>query len=331
VIDESTAQAPRIVVGVSASAASRRALEWAVEEARIRNGVLHAVFAWQYPFEMADGTYVPPMPNTELEEWADKVLADEVDAVAPDDGVEVRREARCGSAAAVLMDASEGASLLVVGTSGHGRITGLLLGSTSQFLAVHAHCPVVVVHGPGRHEHGHEGDEATAAGTGVAGVAGAPPTPAALAARAEATAELGELEEMGEEECLALLAGSVVGRLVVVAGGQPLAFPVNYVLDGRTIALRTDPGTKLDAAALGRVAFEVDHIDHDAREGWSVLVQGVGRDVTEGIDAWSERVRDSGAAPWARGDKRHWIAIAATSITGRRILHRDEGVTADGG
>jgi len=310
VTEESTAQ-PRIVVGVSSSAASRQALRWAAEEARLRKGVLHAVFAWQYPFEMADGTYVPPMPNTELDEWATKVLADEVASVVREgEGeVEVRREARCGSPTAVLMDASEGASLLVVGTSGHGRLTGLLLGSTSQFLAVHAHCPVTVVHGPRPEEA--TADAGTRTGTDAA----------ALVARAEATAELGELEEIGEEECLALLAGATVGRLVVVAGGQPLAFPVNFVLDGRTIAVRTDPGTKLDAAALGRVAFEVDQIDHEAREGWSVLVQGVGRDITEGIDAWSERVRDSGAAPWATGDKRHWIAIAASAITGRRIVH----------
>ncbi|HUO49256.1 MAG TPA: universal stress protein [Acidimicrobiales bacterium] len=307
--EDPSSEPARIVVGVSSSPASRRALAWAAGEARLRHAVLHAVFAWQYPFEMADGTYVPPMPNTELADWADKVLAEEVAAAVPAD-VEVRNDARCGSAAPVLLEVSEGADLLVVGTSGHGRITGLLLGSTSQFLAVHAHCPVVVIHGP---RHGEE----DAAGAGGEGVPDA-------AAKAMSTAELGELGEIGEEECLALLAGASIGRLVVVAGGQPLAFPVNYVLDGRTIAVRTDPGTKLDAAALGKVAFEVDRIDDDAREGWSVLVQGVGRDVTEGIDAWSERVRESGVTPWATGDKRHWIAIAASTITGRRIRHGGE-------
>jgi nucleotide-binding universal stress UspA family protein len=308
VVSEDDRNRPRIVVGVSSSDASRHVLAWAADEARVRRALLHAVFAWQYPFELADGTYVPPMPNDELETWAEKVVAQEVAALVPDD-VEVRPEARCGSAATVLLEASDGADLLVVGTGGRGRITGLLLGSTSQFLAVHANCPVVVVHGPRR------GDEV------------ANRSKPAVEARIAGTAGLGELEEIGEEECLALLAGGAVGRLVVVTTeGQPLAFPVNYVLDGRTVAVRTDPGTKLDAAALGRVAFQLDDIDEDAREGWSVLVQGVGRDVTEGIDTWSTRVRDSGVAPWAAGDKSHWIAIAASSITGRRIRH---GGTAD--
>ena len=317
---------PRIVVGVSSSPASRRALAWAAEEARLRQAELHAVFAWQYPFELADGTYVPPMPNTELEEWAQQVVAEEVATAVPP-GIEVRPDARCGSAAPVLLEASEGAALLVVGTSGHGRITGLLLGSTSQYLAVHAHCPVVVIHGP------RPGDDPSAVDTPATSASASAPVasasgPADSGAKVAATAELGQLEEIGEEECLGLLAGSSIGRLVVVSGGQPLAFPVNYVLDGRTVAVRTDPGTKLDAAALAKVAFEVDRIDEDEHEGWSVLVQGVGRDVTEGIDAWSERVRDSGVTPWSTGDKRHWVAIAASSISGRRIRHRGAAASA---
>jgi len=295
---------PRIVAGVSTSPASRQALAWAAREAAVRRGTLHAVFAWQYPFELADGTFVPPMPSEQLEEWADRVVADEVAALGAAE-VPVVCHARSGPAAAILMEASEGADLLVVGTSGHGRITGLLLGSVSQFLAVHAPCPVVIVHGP-RHDGGDPAADPAARS-------------AHLAAQAAAGVELGTLEEIGEEECLGLLAGKVVGRLVVVRQGQPLAFPMNYVLDGRTVAVRTDPGTKLDAATLGRVAFEVDDIDPVSHEGWSVLVQGVGRDVTDGVDEWSSRIRASGITPWVEGERRHWIAVAATTISGRRI------------
>jgi nucleotide-binding universal stress UspA family protein len=50
----------------------------------------------------------------------------------------------------VLLSASEGADLLVVGSRGHGTIVGILLGSVSQHCAHHAHCPVVIIPNPER-------------------------------------------------------------------------------------------------------------------------------------------------------------------------------------
>src|SRR3974390_225744 len=82
------------------------------------------------------------------------------------------------------------------------------------------------------------------------------------------------LEELGRDECLHLLRESAVGRLGVVVDGQPLIFPVNFVLDNDAIVLRTDEGTKLHAARSGPVAFECDHIDRTYHTGWSVLVTG---------------------------------------------------------
>lgn len=127
------------------------------------------------------------------------------------------------------------------------------------------------------------------------------------------------LEEITEAECLELLAFHAVGRIAVVSHGQPLIFPVNYILDGRTVAFRTDPGTKLDAATLGRVAFEIDEFDSLYHSGWSVVVQGVGREVTGDLDAWSQRVTARHLEPWAAGAKEHWVAIASPSFSGRRI------------
>jgi len=131
----------------------------------------------------------------------------------------------------------------------------------------------------------------------------------------------GRLEPLDEDACLELLRGHAVGRIVFVDGDQPKALPVNYVVEGRTVAFRTDPGTTLDATSLGRVALEIDGIDDAAREGWSVLVTGVGRDVTEAIDDWSEAVRAAHLTPWAAGERRRWVAIANPTITGRRIRH----------
>lgn len=127
------------------------------------------------------------------------------------------------------------------------------------------------------------------------------------------------LEEIPEEECLALLAAGSVGRIAAVSSGQPVIFPVNYVLEGSTVAFRTDPGTKLDAATLGRVAFEIDFVDPDGREGWSVVVQGVGREITDAWDSWSQRVTARALEPWAAGAKEHWVAIATPVFSGRRI------------
>ena len=93
------------------------------------------------------------------------------------------------------------------------------------------------------------------------------------------------IEELSEDECLALLGAHSVGRLAVVRDKQPLIFPVNYVLEGRTVAFRTDPGTKLTWATLGRVAFEIDSTDPLRLEGWSVLVQGIGTEITEALDS----------------------------------------------
>ncbi|MDT7593071.1 MAG: hypothetical protein QOH45_2602, partial [Pseudonocardiales bacterium] len=66
-------------------------------------------------------------------------------AVSAGHGVHLRKHVTQGHPAQVLLDASEGADLLVVGSRGHGGFTGMLLGSVSQYLVTHARCPVVVV------------------------------------------------------------------------------------------------------------------------------------------------------------------------------------------
>ena len=130
------------------------------------------------------------------------------------------------------------------------------------------------------------------------------------------------LEALAEAECRQLLGSRHFGRLGVVSDGGPLILPVNYVFDQGRVAIRTDPGTKLDAASLSRVAFEVDEIDEGSHTGWSVVVQGIGHDVTEALDLVSEAVRRLPVEPWAPGQKAHWIRVDPRTITGRR-LRRD--------
>ena len=70
----------------------------------------------------------------------------EVRAAHPD--VSIDAQVVEGPAGEVLLEASEGADLVVVGTRGHGTVVGILLGSVSQHLCHHAGCPVVLVPRP---------------------------------------------------------------------------------------------------------------------------------------------------------------------------------------
>jgi nucleotide-binding universal stress UspA family protein len=300
-------QGPRIVVGVDGSDASQAALAWALGEARLRRATVHAVHAWHAPFEATASTLTVLPMSEDMNSWAEEVIDEIVAKIDGDAGdVPIVRQAEYGPPAPVLLEAAKGAAMLVVGSRGRRRMTGMLLGSVGQALVARAACPVVVIHAHGPADEGFED---------------APAGPSASVS--------GTLEEIPEAECLALLAGHGVGRLAVNADGQPLVFPVNYLLDGHTVAIRSDPGTKLDWASLGRVAFEIDHIDPVHHEGWSVLVQGVGQDITDGIDAWSRRVRSASLSPWAEGEKAHWLAIVSPQISGRRLHHQPSGEDGD--
>ncbi|GAA2351650.1 universal stress protein [Saccharopolyspora halophila] len=134
----------RIIVGVDGSESSKCALRWAQQQAALSGSVVHAIGAWEFPaFYSWEGG---PMPPDDFEDSARKCLDDTVEEIQGDDrGVTIERELVHGHAAQVLVDASENADLLVVGSRGHGSFYKALLGSVSQRAAVHAKCPVVIV------------------------------------------------------------------------------------------------------------------------------------------------------------------------------------------
>lgn len=125
------------------------------------------------------------------------------------------------------------------------------------------------------------------------------------------------LQEIGQGECMELLATQVVGRVAVVVAGRASVFPVNYVLDRGHIVFRTDEGTKLDAARTGAtVTFEVDRSDPLYHTGWSVMASGPLEAVTDPEDLG--RVRGLPVRAWGGlGD--HWVRMPIASISGRRI------------
>jgi nucleotide-binding universal stress UspA family protein len=149
-------RSPRIVVGVDGSPSSLEALRWAVRAARVAGGSVDAVAAWEYPEGVGGFGWSPgaAFGTDGIAETVGNTLREAVDTVMAqegEDGVIVRRHVREGYPARVLMDAADGADLLVVGCRGHGGFAGLLLGSVSAQCVHHAPCPVLVMRGKARH------------------------------------------------------------------------------------------------------------------------------------------------------------------------------------
>jgi nitroimidazol reductase NimA-like FMN-containing flavoprotein (pyridoxamine 5'-phosphate oxidase superfamily) len=131
----------------------------------------------------------------------------------------------------------------------------------------------------------------------------------------------GSLDVIAVPECYELLASHEVGRIGVNAEHYPLIIPVNYGMDGRTVVIRTHPGTTLSAAAHANVTFEVDEIDRTTRSGWSVLVRGLAEEVgAEHRADLVSRTHASGVQPWAPGEHGNWLRIIPQEVTGRRIV-----------
>jgi nucleotide-binding universal stress UspA family protein len=135
----------RIVVGVDGSAAAQDALAWAIVQAQHTGAVVEAVIAWDYP--TAYGHPVPFMYESTYPELAERVLATAIAAIPAElsERAEIRPRLAEGGPARVLLDAAEGADLLVVGSRGHSGFVEALLGSVGQNCVHHAVCPVVVV------------------------------------------------------------------------------------------------------------------------------------------------------------------------------------------
>lgn len=126
------------------------------------------------------------------------------------------------------------------------------------------------------------------------------------------------LELLSPAECWERLASVPVGRVGVLVDSAPEIYPVNHVVDGQSIVFRTDRGAKL--RGLDRnpsVCFEVDAYDPATSTGWSVLLKGRAREVTE-VEEQRQLLRLD-LRYWSVGPKPRWIRIEPAEVTGRRI------------
>lgn len=133
-----------IVVGTDGSDGSRRAVEWAAAEARLRDCPLVIVASRELPV-LVDGT----VPVWAEKDWdslrEDAEMLGTAIAAEYAEGLDCEVRSIEGPAARVLVDAARDADLLVVGSRGRGGFASLLLGSVSNQCAHHASCPVVIV------------------------------------------------------------------------------------------------------------------------------------------------------------------------------------------
>ncbi len=121
---------------------------------------------------------------------------------------------------------------------------------------------------------------------------------------------------LSDSESWDLMGGVTLGRLVTSVDGQPEIFPVNFVVQNRTVLFRTAEGTKLVSAAINnQVLFEAD--GSTAQEGWSVIVKGTARALRS--DEEIEEARRACLSPWQPTPHPHFVRIRPMSISGRRF------------
>ncbi|WP_327315799.1 universal stress protein [Streptomyces sp. NBC_01235] len=134
-----TQQPPYFVVGVDGSPRSAAAVDFAFEEAALCGAVVRALYVWHAPLL---GVLDEDAAIQECRRLLSETVAGRT-AAHPE--VDLRHEVVQGHPVQVLAKASEHALGLVVGTRGHGGFTGMLLGSVSQGVLHHAHCPVITI------------------------------------------------------------------------------------------------------------------------------------------------------------------------------------------
>jgi nitroimidazol reductase NimA-like FMN-containing flavoprotein (pyridoxamine 5'-phosphate oxidase superfamily) len=123
--------------------------------------------------------------------------------------------------------------------------------------------------------------------------------------------------ELTTGECWQLLASVSIGRVVFTHRAMPAIRPVNHLVEGRTIVIRMHLGAAIASRAGSVVCYEADQIDADRHTGWSVIVTGLARLVTDpgAITRYAAALE-----PWMAGEMNQVVAIEPRFVSGIRLV-----------
>ncbi|MBB5788779.1 pyridoxamine 5'-phosphate oxidase family protein [Jiangella mangrovi] len=121
---------------------------------------------------------------------------------------------------------------------------------------------------------------------------------------------------LDEDACWSLLGSASIARVAVAIAGDVEVFPVNIVVDERTVVFRTGEGTKLAASVIApRVAVEADGVDPARGRAWSVVVKGRAERLERFTDIY--RAEDLALPSWTEHPKQWFVRVYCDQITGR--------------
>lgn len=131
----------------------------------------------------------------------------------------------------------------------------------------------------------------------------------------------GSLERIGQAECYRLITPRGIGRIAFGTASGVMVLPVNYAVTSGTIVVRTGAGSLIAVHGDGPVSFEVDHLDLELRQGWSVLIRGEAHRVLQPGEF--RRLREEcELLPWPAGEHELFVRIVPSQVSGRRISSR---------
>ena len=132
------------------------------------------------------------------------------------------------------------------------------------------------------------------------------------------------MSELDRTACERLLRRETFGRVVVVTPGGAEIVPVNYVVDADAIVIRTATDGLLASHGRGApLVFEIDFVDRDRWQGWSVVARGTGEVVDDAPPTAPGHPR---VRPWPDGDHGSELRLAWTELSGRQVGRQVSGV-----